>query len=229
MWRSEKGGRVSLELCVVHRCLWLFRHPAVVAIPPEPRTQVIVGHYGLAAGAKSIDVRAPLWSLMLATQWLDVAFIPTFLLGIETIEILPPGGYGEVVIHADYTHSLIGALVLSAAFGAVAWWRWDRRLGMLLGAVAFSHWVLDLIVHRGDMPVLPGNAGNLPLLGFGLWGTPVASILLEAVLFVLGVFLYWRSARSIQPRPGSRVRPSLVTGALLASGVIVLALDALGI
>ena len=69
---------------------------------------------------------------------------------------------------------------------------------MLLGAVAFSHWVLDLIVHRGDMPVLPGNAGNLPLLGFGLWGTPVASILLEAVLFVLGVFLYWRSARSIQ-------------------------------
>jgi membrane-bound metal-dependent hydrolase YbcI (DUF457 family) len=200
-----------------------------VAIPAEPRTKVIVGHYGLAAGAKSIDVRALLWSLMLATQWLDVVFMPPFLFGIETIEILPPGGYGEVVIHADYTHSLVGALVLSAAFGAVAWWRWDRRLGVLLGAVAFSHWVLDLIVHRGDMPVLPGNAGNLPLLGFGLWGTPVASILLEAVLFALGVFLYWRSARSTQPRPGSRVRPSLVAGALLASGAIVLALDALGI
>jgi hypothetical protein len=131
---------------------------------------VIVGHYGLAAGAKSIDVRAPLWSLMLATQWLDVVFIPTFLLGIETIEILPPGGYGEVVIHADFTHSLIGALVLSAAFGAVAWWRWDRRLGLLLGAVAFSHWVLDLIVHRADMPILPGNAGDLPLLGSGCGG-----------------------------------------------------------
>jgi membrane-bound metal-dependent hydrolase YbcI (DUF457 family) len=190
---------------------------------------MIVGHYGLAAGAKSVDRRAPLWSLMLATQWLDVVFIPLFLLGIETIETLPQGGYGAVVIHADYTHSLIGALVLSATFGAVAWWRWDRRLGLLLGAVAFSHWVLDLIVHRADMPILPGNAGNLPLLGFGLWGTPVASILLEAVLFVLGVFLYWRSARSIQPRPGSRVRPSFVAGALLASGVIVLALDALGI
>jgi membrane-bound metal-dependent hydrolase YbcI (DUF457 family) len=190
---------------------------------------VIVGHCGLAAGAKSIDIRAPLWSLMLATQWLDVAFTPLFLLGIETIETLPEGGYGEVVIHADYTHSLIGALVLSAAFGAVAWWRWDRRLGLLLGAVAFSHWVLDLIVHRGDMPILPGNAGNLPLLGFGLWGTPLASILLEVVLLVLGVFLYWRSARSVQPRPGSRVRPSLVTGALLASGVIVIALDVLGI
>jgi membrane-bound metal-dependent hydrolase YbcI (DUF457 family) len=200
-----------------------------VAIPANPRTKVIVGHYGLAAGAKSLDRRAPLWSLMLATQWLDVVFIPLFLLGIETIETLPQGGYGAVVIHADYTHSLIGALVLSAAFGAIAWWRWDRRLGLLLGAVAFSHWVLDLIVHRGDMPILPGNAGNLPLLGFGLWARPVVSILLEAALLGLGVFLYWRSARSIQPRPGNRVRPSLVTAALLASGVIVLALDTLGI
>ena len=113
-----------------------------MATPANSGTKVIIGHYGLAAGAKSVDHRAPLWSLMLATQWLDVVFIPLFLLGIETIETLPGGGYGTVVIHADYTHSLIGALVLSAAFGAVAWWRWDRRLGLLLGAVAFSHWCL---------------------------------------------------------------------------------------
>jgi membrane-bound metal-dependent hydrolase YbcI (DUF457 family) len=200
-----------------------------VANPTDPGTEVITGHYALAAGAKSVDHRAPLWSLMLATQWLDVVFIPLFLLGVETIETLPGGGYGKVVIHADYTHSLIGAFALSAVFGALAWWRWDRRLGLLLGAVAFSHWVLDLIVHRGDMPILPGNAGDLPLLGFELWRVPVASILLEAALLLLGVYLYWRAARSIQPRPGSRVTPTLVTGALLASGVIVLVLDALGI
>src|SRR5215217_323068 len=47
-----------------------------------------------------------------------------FLLGVETIETLSGGGYGKAVIHADYTRSLIGALILSAAFGAVAWWRW---------------------------------------------------------------------------------------------------------
>jgi hypothetical protein len=96
-------------------------------------------------------------------------------------------------------------------------------------AVAFSHWVLDLIVHRGDMPILPGNACDLPLLGIGLWRVPIVSIPLEAVLFFAGVFLYWRAARSVGSRPGSRVTPALVTAALLVSGAIVLVLDALGI
>ncbi len=164
---------------------------------------------------------------MVATAWLDLLFAPLFLLNIETIETLPPGGYGRAVIHADYTHSLLGALVLSAAFGAVFWWRWDRRLGLLLGAVAFSHWILDLISHRADMPILPGNAGDLPLLGFGLWRVPLASILVEAALLLIGVFLYWRAARSTESR--GRVSPSLVAAVLLTSGVIVLVLDALSI
>ena len=200
-----------------------------MAFASEPWPQVITGHFGLGAAAKAVDRRAPLWSLMLATQWLDVVFIPLFLLHIETIDTLPGGGYGKAVIHADYTHSLLGALVLSAAFGAVAWWRWDQRLGLLLGAVAFSHWILDLIVHRGDMPILPGNIGDLPLLGFGLWRHPAISIPLEVALFLGGVFLYWRAARDTRPRGASRVTPSIVTGALLASGAIVLVLDVLGI
>jgi LexA-binding, inner membrane-associated putative hydrolase len=204
-------------------------HSTVLAEATDPGTKVITGHFGLAAGSKSADYRAPLWSLMLATVWLDVVFIPLLLLDVETIETPPEGGYGTSVIHADYTHSLLGALVLSAAFGAVAWWRWDRRLGLLLGGVAFSHWVLDLIVHRGDLPILPGNAGDLPLLGFGLWKVPVASIALEVALLLGGVFLYWRAARSVGSRPPGRVSPSMVAGALLACGVIVMAIDALGI
>ena len=194
----------------------------------ETATKLITRHFGLAAGAKSADHRAPLWTLMLAAMWLDVVFVPLVLLNIEGFETPPGGGYGTAVIQAYYTHSLLGALVLSAAFGAVAWWRWDRRLGLLLGGVAFSHWILDLITHRSDMPILPGNAGDLPLLGFGLWRVPVASILLEGALFLAGVFLYWRAAKSLPPL-GGRVTPSLVAGVMLLSGGIVLALDALGI
>ena len=82
--------------------------------------------------------------------------------GIETIDNPPgaSGGYGKAIIHADWTHSLVGALVLAALFGLVAARPWGRRMGIVLGAVAFSHWLLDLVVHRGDMPILPGNAGE---------------------------------------------------------------------
>lgn len=191
---------------------------------------MITGHFGLAAGAKSTEPSAPLWSLMLATMWLDVVFTPLYLAGVETLETPPGGGYGTSVIHADYTHSLLGALLLSALFGALAGWRWGRRVAVLLGAVAFSHWVLDLVVHRADLPLLPGNLGDLPLLGFGLWRVPVASILLEAALLVGGVFLYWRAARrNSRPAARSGVTPGVVSAALLASGVVVLVLDALGI
>jgi len=82
-------------------------------------------------------------------------------------------------------------------------------------------------VHRADLPILPGNAGDLPLVGFGLWRFRVASIAVEAVLLLIGVFVYWRAARST-PRSSGRVSPSLVAE-VLASGLIVLALDALGL
>ncbi|HEX8511326.1 MAG TPA: hypothetical protein VF635_17745 [Propionibacteriaceae bacterium] len=189
---------------------------------------VITGHFGLAAGAKSAGWSAPLWSLMLATMWLDVVFVPLYLTGVETLDTPPGGGYGTSVIHADYTHSLLGALILSAAFGGIGAWRWGRRAGVVLAAVAFSHWVLDLVVHRADLPILPGNLGGLPLLGFGVWRTPAASILLEALLLIGGVLLYWRAATH-NTHTTSRVSPAVVSTALLVSGVVVLVLDTLGI
>ena len=81
------------------------------------------------------------------------------------------------MIHADWTHSLVGALVLAALFGLVAARPWGRRAGIILGAVVFSRWILDLVVHRGDMPILPGDAGDLPRLRFGLWKAPAASVM----------------------------------------------------
>jgi hypothetical protein len=51
-----------------------------------------------------------------------------------------------------------GMVALAALFGLVATRPWGRRAGIVLAAVVFSHWLLDLIVHRGDLPILPGNA-----------------------------------------------------------------------
>jgi membrane-bound metal-dependent hydrolase YbcI (DUF457 family) len=189
---------------------------------------MIAGHFGFAAMVKSRERRTPLWALMLATVWLDIVFVPLFSTHIETIEFVPGkhGGYGAAIIHANYTHSLLGALVLSAILGAAFLWRWDRRSCVVVALVAFSHWVLDLFVHRADMPILPGNAGHLPLLGFGMWRSPLLVAAVECALVMAGAWLYWRAARSVTLAEGKgKGRADLVSILILIFGVAVLVMD----
>jgi len=72
---------------------------------------MIAGHFGFAAGVKAAEQQTPLWALMLGTVWLDIVFVPLFMIGIETIEpaVGMHSGYGANIIHTDYTHSLVGA------------------------------------------------------------------------------------------------------------------------
>ena len=193
---------------------------------------MIAGHFGFAALTKARERQVPLWTLMLATVWLDIAFVPLYLAGLESIEAVPgtSGGYGNGIIHADYTHSLLGALALAGTFGFVASIPFGRRCGVVLGAVVFSHWLLDLIVHRGDMPFLPGNAGNLPKLGLGLWRWPAAAIMLELLLVLAGSFSYWRAAYAVVDGAGGagKIRAIVTTALTLVAGCAVLFLDATG-
>jgi hypothetical protein len=192
---------------------------------------MIAGHFGFAAMVKSREPQCPLWALMLATAWLDVVFVPLYLAGVETLEPVAgaSGGYGGAIIHADYTHSLVGALVLSAVFGGAGALAWGRRNGVVLALVAFSHWILDLVVHRGDMPLLPGNLGGLPKLGFGLWRIPAAAMSIELALVVGGAWLYWRAARAAAAAAGRGARRATFAGLfMLAAGLLVLGLDVTG-
>jgi membrane-bound metal-dependent hydrolase YbcI (DUF457 family) len=188
---------------------------------------VVTGHFGFAAGVKAKERFVPLWALMLASVWLDILFVPLFAVGAESIDDVPgtDGGYGDVIIHADYTHSLVGALLISVATGWIATRGWGRRGGIVIGAVVFSHWVLDLIVHRGDMPLLPGNLGDVRV-GFGLWKVEWAAILTEAAIMLAGAYLYWRAAQAVERAAGVATgRANLVAGLLVLFGAVVLTLD----
>jgi len=193
---------------------------------------LIAGHFGFAAGVKSSERAVPLWALMLATVWLDVVFVPLFIMKIESV--VPVHGvqqaYGGAFIYAPYTHSVVGAAILSLIAGAAGGLAWGRRSGVVLGLVAFSHWVLDLAVHRPDLAIFPGNLGNLPLLGFGLWNWPIPSALVELLLVLAGGGLYWRSAYWAARTAGQRLLLANVSGVLiLVFGLIVLGLDFSGI
>lgn len=168
------------------------------------------GHFGVAAAVKAKAPELPLWALIVSTQLYDIVFIPLQAAGIESLE---GQGYGNAWIQAFYSHSLVSALVLAIAVGLLAARYWGRKGGIILALVTFSHWILDLIVHRPDLPVFPGNAGSLPLMGLGLWTNPVASLILEASLLAVGALMYsryaWRKAG-----PHHRVRGAIAGAAM---------------
>jgi hypothetical protein len=194
---------------------------------------MVAGHFGLAAGIKAREPAVPLWALMLATQWLDVVFVPLFASKVETIEVIGGGkpGYGNGIIHADYTHSLVGALVLALVFALPAGLRWGRRAAVVLGAVVFSHWVIDLFVHHHDMPLLPGAPAGTPLFGFGLWRWPWITAAAELALVLWGGLTYLRAAVGVaRAQDPAKLRRARAAGAtVIVDGLLTLALNAAGL
>lgn len=218
-------------VCVGH---WSPRCKATLAFEiASSGSSVIAGHFGFAAAVKARAPATPLWALMLASQWLDVVFVFLYLAGIEGLQPIAgaaDGAYGAVIIHADYTHSLVGAALLSAFFGALAAIRYGPSSGSVLALVAMSHWVLDLIVHRADMPILPGGSGTMSRLGFGLWRYPAMSAVLELAIVVAGAILYWRAAKRVAGADAKMaVRANICGIAVLAAGLLTLALNVCGL
>src|SRR6266496_3947058 len=123
---------------------------------------MFVGHYGVSFAAKRADPGIPLWVLFIAVQLLDVAWAPFILLGIERVRIAPgiTASNPLDLYYMPYTHSLIAAVVWSAA-GYVLYRLWRGAVGRaatLVGLAIFSHWILDFVVHRPDLPLYDDSA-----------------------------------------------------------------------
>lgn len=154
---------------------------------------MFVGHYGPSFAGHALKRSIPLWVLFLAVQLLDVFWSILVLLGIEKVRIVP--GITRTnpldLYYMPYTHSLDGAILWSLAAGIV-YWLFRRADGwrdaVIISAAVFSHWVLDLIVHRPDLPLYD----NSLKAGLGLWNYPVAALTLELVFLFGGMYLYLR-------------------------------------
>lgn len=157
---------------------------------------MFLGHFAVGLGAKAATPRPSLGTLFLASQFVDLLWPALLLLGIERAEIEP--GITTVTplnfVSYPITHSLLMVCVWGLLFGGVYWMiRKDVRSAVVLGLCVVSHWVLDLVVHRPDLPLVPGGAEKA---GFGLWNSLGGTLLVEGLLFAVGVWLYVRVTRS---------------------------------
>jgi len=157
---------------------------------------MFVGHYGPSFAAKALRKSIPLWILFLAVQLLDVFWSIFVLLGIEKVRIKP--GITAVnpldLYYMPYTHGLFTALAWSL-LGALAYRMFRRDDGWpaawIVGAAVSSHWILDLLVHRPDLPLVD----NRFKVGLGLWNYPVLASALEVAFLFGGMYFYWRASK----------------------------------
>lgn len=150
---------------------------------------MFLGHIAVALAGKRAAPSVSLGAWILAVQFVDLIW-PLFLLaGIEHVRIAPGITAFTPLDFYNYpiTHSLVGGVIWAALLGAIVLLRGSTgRVALLLGAGVLSHWVLDVISHRPDMPVLPGG----PYVGLGLWRSVPATLAVELTLFAIGVALY---------------------------------------
>lgn len=165
---------------------------------------MIIGHYAVAFAASRAAPAMPLWQPMIGVVWLDILHSSLVIAGIERAAHDP--GATRVVpialLDYPYSHSLLASVGWSlAAYALYALWlarSHPRRhlLGALAALAVFSHFVLDLVTHRPDLPLIDGE----PKLGFGLWNHVVGTYVVENAVLFGSWYLYVRARPSIRAR-----------------------------
>jgi membrane-bound metal-dependent hydrolase YbcI (DUF457 family) len=154
---------------------------------------MFLGHFALAFAAKRAAPRASLGTLVAAAQWADLLWPLLLLAGVERVTIAP-GDTAFTPLRFDsypISHSLLSVVAWSlgaAALYVVA--RRDRRTAVVLALLVASHWALDALTHRPDLPLtLQGTTR----VGLGLWRSVPATLLVEGAMFIGAIWLYTRT------------------------------------
>jgi membrane-bound metal-dependent hydrolase YbcI (DUF457 family) len=159
---------------------------------------VFVGHFALGLAAKKIAPRTSLGTLMLSVAFVDVLWPFFLLLGWEHVRIDPGNTAVTPLDFYDYplSHSLVTSVGWAFLFAAIYFGITKYKRGslvVLLGVL--SHWFLDFVSHRADMPLLPTS--DSPKLGLGLWNSIPATILIELSMFAAGIWIYTQVTRPL--------------------------------
>lgn len=175
---------------------------------------MFVGHFALGFAAKRAAPRINLGVLFIAAQLLDLLWPILLIAGVEHVRLAPGITRFTPLDFYDYpiSHSILMVLLWGVIAGA-GWllFRHDRMEALVLGLLVVSHAVLDVITHRPDIPLHPGESAKI---GMGLWNSVPGTLIVELSLFAAGVFLYVRGTRA-RDRIGSIALWTLIAFLLL--------------
>lgn len=174
---------------------------------------MFIGHFAVSFAAKGLAPAVSLGTLFLAAQLADLLWPNFVLFGLESFTISP----GATVVTPlefvsyPYSHSLLALAIWGAAAGLL-----HRGFGrtplaaMTIGGVVVSHWILDAVTHKADLPLAFGETR----VGLGLWNSLPGTMAVEGLMFLIAVASYMRVTRA-RDRVGSVALWALVVSLVL--------------
>jgi membrane-bound metal-dependent hydrolase YbcI (DUF457 family) len=175
---------------------------------------MFIGHFGVALATKKVAPRPSLGTLVIAALLPDLLWSAFLLLRWERVAIVPGATVVSPLDFVSYplSHSLVAdtiwAAIVAGGYYAI---RRDRAGAGWLAALVLSHWALDVVSHRPDVPILLGG----PKVGLGLWNALPAALAAELGLLAVGTWVYAKAT-------GARDR--MGTGSLVALVALLTAL-----
>lgn len=156
---------------------------------------MFIGHFAVGFAAKKFAPRASLAVLLAAPLLSDMLWPIFLLLGWEHARVAPGDTRFTPLDLYDFpwSHSLLLCFVWATAFALIVHLvarYWPATVAVWFGVL--SHWLLDWITHRPDMPLYPGGARY----GLGLWNSIPGTMFVEIAMFVVGIWLYVVATRS---------------------------------
>lgn len=158
---------------------------------------MFLAHFAAGLAAKKYTPYSSLGTLLLSAQLLDLIWPTLLMAGVEQVRIAP--GITPVTpldfVSYPWSHSLAMSVLWGLLLAVMyAFFRRYPRGAIVLALLVVSHWVLDLLTHRPDLPLWPWGG---PKLGLGLWYAPAGTYAAEGLAFAIGLWLYARSTEAI--------------------------------
>jgi hypothetical protein len=157
---------------------------------------MFAGHYGAGFAAKRFAPRMSLGTMVLAALLADLLGWTLVVTGFEHFAIKPGitttnplDLYDYPISHSLATDVVWGVLLAAGYYLVRKYWRGS----VVILVLVLSHWFLDLIAHRPDMPLAPGIH---QYYGLGLYNSRPGMLAIEGLIWVSGIVIYLRATRS---------------------------------
>ena len=157
---------------------------------------MFIGHFGTGFAGKIADKKVSLGTMFLAAQFIDLLWPFFLLLGLEKVKI-DPGNTAFTpldFVYYPFSHSFLAVLIWAILFGIIYFLvRKNLKGAIVLGVLVLSHWILDLLTHKPDLPLTFWDNYKV---GFGLWNSVYLTLIVEIGIFISGIFLYLKVTKA---------------------------------